>query len=87
MLDQKKMDEYLFVLRGILLKEDMRTMARTIFKSLGWVQILCMELEQKGYVLNPYTTTGKRKYHGRSLTKKGEDLLRRNNLLKGITHG
>jgi Mn-dependent DtxR family transcriptional regulator len=83
MLDQAKTDLYLSVMQGIYRAESMRIMARNVFKSLRSVQNLCEELEKEGYVHNPYLATGKRKYHNRTLTPKGETLLRSSGLLKG----
>jgi DNA-binding MarR family transcriptional regulator len=82
MLETAKIDEYLSILQGIHNKSSMRAIAKNIFKSLGWVQILCRDLEAQGFVENPYLKTSKRKYHGRYLTPKGKELLRKHNLLR-----
>jgi DNA-binding MarR family transcriptional regulator len=83
MFDKTRMDTYLVVMLGLHRKHTLRYIAEEIGRSLHWVSLLCEDLEEVGYVENPYLRKTKlRRARARKITAKGLELMRKNNLLK-----
>ena len=76
-------DQHTLVLLGIYRGKTLRPIAKDIHKSLKTVQDLLEELENNGYILNPYDAESKtgRKKAGRSITPKAELWLKKQNLI------
>lgn len=75
-------DTQIMLLISIHKKDTLRTMRTKIGKSLRWVQLMMEELEQNGYVINPYLENGIRKKTARTLTSRAIETLRKQGLYR-----
>jgi CTP-dependent riboflavin kinase len=72
----------LVTLEGINNHVSMDQIAYMIGKSKSYVSILCKELEDSGYVDNPYVKGGPRRAVARKVTEKGLQVLRDEHLIR-----